>query len=219
MEIFRAGEGPQPVVLLLHGANGLQHEGHRRVAERLAEKGFATFFVHYFERTGTVVASRNDARQHFLLWRRAILDGVAFAQARPGIVAGRIGLYALSLGATLAVSIAGQLPEVCAQVLFGGEIPEAGLQLLKVQPPTLIIHGAEDRIVPVANSRRFEQWMKERNIPVETRIYEDEGHLFREEAFEDATQLAISFLERWLRPESTPQSQVIEAVADKEQPE
>jgi carboxymethylenebutenolidase len=219
VEIFRRGEGLQPAVLLLHGANGLQHEGHRRVAETFADRGFTVLFVHYFDRTGTLVASRNDARNNFLLWHKVILDGVAFAQTQPAILADRIGIYGLSLGGTLAVSVAGHLPEICAIVLHGGEVPEPGLQLLKALPPTLILHGDADRIVPVANALRLEHWLKERNIPVETRIYEGEGHFFREEAFADATRMAISFFERQLRPERLEQIQVIEVVDENKRPD
>ncbi len=48
-----------------------------------------------------------------------------------------------------------------------------GFGLTQIQTPVLIMHGVEDRFVPVAHGR----WLGEAIPTAETRIYDDEGHL------------------------------------------
>ncbi len=53
-----ARSGKHSAILVLHGAGGTLLDGPemRRVARRLAEAGNTIYLVHYFNRTGTIVA-------------------------------------------------------------------------------------------------------------------------------------------------------------------
>ena len=58
-EVFEQTPGQRrPVVLVLHGAGGTLLDGPemRRIARALAAEGNAVYLVHYFDRTGTLVA-------------------------------------------------------------------------------------------------------------------------------------------------------------------
>jgi carboxymethylenebutenolidase len=202
VEVFRSENIPQPAILLLHGANGLtmHHDWHRRLAAVLAEAGYAVFFVHYFDRTGTGLATRETARECFLLWHQTIVDAVAFVAGHLNVISDRIAFLGLSLGATLSLSVATQLSKIQAVAVFCGEVPDAGWRFITSLPPTFVVHGGADRLIPVAQAYKIEQWLKERNIYYEMKIYPEEGHIFREEALNDSTASAIAFFHRFLQP-------------------
>ncbi len=50
----------------------------------------------------------------------------------------------------------------------------------RVTTPTLIIHGEQDRSVPVSQSYAFYRALCERGVPAELAVYPREGHRFRE---------------------------------------
>lgn len=52
------------------------------------------------------------------------------------------------------------------------------LQVKPNTPPTFLVHATDDRAVPVENSLRFYEALKEKNIPVEMHIYPEGGHGF-----------------------------------------
>ncbi|MBK8047719.1 MAG: prolyl oligopeptidase family serine peptidase [Anaerolineales bacterium] len=43
-------------------------------------------------------------------------------------------------------------------------------------PPTLIIHTAADRVLPIAQARELEAALRRAGVPVETYYYEDVSH-------------------------------------------
>jgi len=51
-------------------------------------------------------------------------------------------------------------------------------QVTKETPPTLLIHAADDRGVPVENSLRFFEAMKKAGVPAELHVFERGGHGF-----------------------------------------
>src|SRR5262245_17780941 len=57
IERFEAKKsGKVPAVIIVHGSNGLKDgpdDPYRAYARQLADAGFATFIVHYWDRTGT----------------------------------------------------------------------------------------------------------------------------------------------------------------------
>ena len=66
---------------------------------------------------------------------------------------------------------------------FRGPLPSAASQSLaeRVRPglaPTFILHAADDRTVPVANSLAMFQALKAAEVPAELHIYEEGGHGF-----------------------------------------
>jgi acetyl esterase/lipase len=66
-------------------------------------------------------------------------------------------------------------------------------------PPTLIIHGGKDTLVPVSDSERFEQALRRAGASVEMRLY-PEGHHWLEfyESSPDARRDLLAFLTRVL---------------------
>jgi len=201
VEIFDWKEGKHPAVVLLHGADGLtfRPEPYHALASLMAESGLIVFLVHYFEGTNTKWSDQETTRKNFIKWGRTVKHAVDFAASRPNVLPGRIALFGTSLGASLALALAAISPGIRAVVEFFGGMPAATVTLLKSMPPTLIVHGAKDELVPVKKARELEELLTAKKVPHETKIYPDEGHIFSARAAQDAALLAVAFLNKYLQ--------------------
>ena len=85
-EYATSRSGKHPAILVLHGAGGTLLDGPemRRVARQLAEAGNTVYLVHYFNRTGTIVALDAGMQKNFPAWLETIRDSVQFAQQEGG---------------------------------------------------------------------------------------------------------------------------------------
>jgi dienelactone hydrolase len=196
------GAGKRPAVILLHGVGGLDAAGpiYRGVASRLADHGFVVVLVHYLERTGTRREARpalekrfaaylrspdpaakewKEIRGHFTDWADTAADAVKYARALPGVDPDRVGLLGVSMGGFLATAVAArkELKVGCVVEAFGG-LPGELAQGLRHMPPTLIIHGELDRIVPVKEAYALCGLLHARGLPCEVKVYEGVGHGF-----------------------------------------
>ena len=81
---------------------------------------------------------------------------------------------------------------------FGG-LPEFFGRNLKRFPPTLILHGEDDRVVPVAEARRMERLFTDRKFPFEIRLYPGQGHRFTGADEADAYARSLAFLEKHVK--------------------
>jgi dipeptidyl aminopeptidase/acylaminoacyl peptidase len=194
---------PAGSVVLLHGADGMQYETwtqrYQKLASALAQSGFTVLVPHYFARTGTTrAADRTTIVQNFLPWAEAIADAVTLAGKQPGADPKRIGLVGISLGASLANSLATQDPRIAAVVDCFGTLPEWVEQHATRFAPTLILHGEDDSIVPVSNAAELENALKAHHIEYEIKIYPNQGHGFNGTALGDAERRTVAFLKRQL---------------------
>jgi acetyl esterase/lipase len=75
--------------------------------------------------------------------------------------------------------------KMALQLLVGGT-PDAKLNVFtqsspihfvsKQSPPTLLLHGGADGLVPVSHSKRLKEKLEKENVPAELVIYANEGH-------------------------------------------
>lgn len=194
-QFLPTASGRYPAVLALHGSGGI-HEGWAEQPARLmAGQGYAVFVVHYFERTGTVWADNATTRTNFPVWMRTIGDAITFVGQHASVDANRIGLLGFSLGAYLALSVASVEPRVKAVVEFFGGMPEE-LHGFTRMPPVLILHGEQDRVVPVTEATRLKQLLERTKTPYEVRLYPGAGHGFSGLQLLDAGQRTSQFLKR-----------------------
>jgi carboxymethylenebutenolidase len=106
-----------------------------------------------------------------LVWPARSLPPVA-------IIAILIGLVGISMGGFLAaVAAQPELRIACVVELFGGLPHEIGTGLRRM-PPTLIIHGDRDRVVPVGEAHALRDLLRARKLPCEVEIYKGVGHAF-----------------------------------------
>ena len=190
----------RPAVLMLHGADGRNFVERYRVGARgLAQAGYHVVLLHYFDRTGDRWASLTTIFRNFLTWMGTLDDAVSWVGRRPRVDPQRIGLLGVSLGASLSIAAAAQDPRIKALVVYFGPMPDGAAEGIMRMPPTLILHGATDPIVPVSNAYALEELLKKRGVPHEIAVYPGQGHGFRGEAQADAARRVTAFLDRYLR--------------------
>jgi carboxymethylenebutenolidase len=190
------GGGPYPAVVALHGSNGMTNGAGlvRNFTMPVVGMGYAVYLPHFFESTGTTRSDPATSRRNFLAWMQAVADTVGFASIQPKVDASRVGIVGVSLGAFLGLSVASQDARVKAVVdLFGG-LPEPFAGRFTAMPPTLILHGEADRVVPVSEARKLQAALAERGLPHEVMIYPGEGHILSPLAGLDAARRTIEFL-------------------------
>jgi dienelactone hydrolase len=194
------GSAAKPAVLLLHGADGLSYaEGYRLAARTIAASGYHVAFVHYLDRTGDRRVAYARLRQDFPLWAQTVRDAVAWLADQPGTDAQRLGIVGISLGAALALTTAAAEPRVRAIVDYFGPLPDEFARERPRLPPTLILHGASDPIVPVSHARALERLLQEQGTAHEIRIYEGQGHALTGPAQLDAAARVARFLGQHLQ--------------------
>jgi carboxymethylenebutenolidase len=223
-----AGKGPHPAVLFLHGIDGAEkyEKIYYLLADRLAAKGYAVFFVRYFDcfagrpeeltffrdkvkdyLTGKGGDQRKRLEAAFDDCLTAVSDAVRYVRAQPGVNKDRVGVVGFSLGAFLALSAATQEDTKVAAVvdLFGG-LPEETQPRAKALPPVLILHGDKDQTVPVSAANGLQKLLKANRIDHDIKVYEGVGHMFDNGkgglvwgAVSDAETRAHAFLDKHLK--------------------
>jgi carboxymethylenebutenolidase len=191
-----AAGGRRPAVMLLHGSDG-PGPRYRMAAQLLAAAGYHVFLVHYLDRTGESRAQLGLIARHFPAWTAAAREGVDFVARQPGVDPDRIGVLGVSLGGGLALVTAQAEPRLRAVVTYFGFLP-ASLDPAGRFPPTLVLHGARDRVVPVLAATQLRDLLEARRIPHEVKIYPDQGHGFTGAAALDAAQRIAGFFNRHL---------------------
>jgi len=203
VDVYRpTAEGPHPVVVLLHGAQALRSTRYYSdLATDLARRGFTTLAVQYYERGRRGRGSRAD-------WRRSVSDAVTFAESVDGADPGRVGVLGFSLGAFLALEQAPRDPRVRAAVAFYGGLSSWRVQGVESEmPPTLLLHGSADRIVPVWRSVEAAEFLRTAGCEADVLVYPRVHHGFGlnsrggidRAAARDAWERAVAFLECHLR--------------------
>jgi dienelactone hydrolase len=187
-------------VIVLYGAGGMVFDGPsmRRVARTLAEAGDTVYLVHYYNRTGTIVALDSTMQKHFAEWIDTLRDGIVWVHGREE--KDSIGLYGYSLGGFLAIAAASDNPLVGAVTEQAGGIWNSQEKRVGKMPPVLMVHGLEDKRVPVEKyAKALLRVLRERGGHVETDFVPGEGHVFSEAAMAVVRPKVAKFFAR-LRP-------------------
>jgi carboxymethylenebutenolidase len=194
--------GTFPALLVIHGSSGPVSSFVGDYAQQLANVGFVVFFVHYFDATGTTWASLSSIKTHFVTWLTTIADAISFAERHPKVDSKRIGLLGVSLGGFLSLSLASQDARVSTVVSLMGGMPPEIIAETRRMPPTLLLHGDADPVVPVTEAYAVEALLKRLGTKHEIKIYPGQGHSFRGMAQMDALTRTLRFLTKHLKQES-----------------
>ena len=191
-----AKRGKRPAIILLHGSGGLLFPGFdlRERARDLSAQGYAVFLPHFFNRTGHFMVRPSGVHENLPVWTSTVRDAVTYVAAQPNVDASRIGLMGHSLGAYLALGTAAQDNRVDVVIEAAGALDRGGI---KRMPPTLILHGAKDKTVPVAKAERVESLLQGLGAPYQKHIYPDEAHTLSRAAMRDADQRIQRFLAKY----------------------
>jgi carboxymethylenebutenolidase len=206
-----AGAAAQPVVVLLHGASGFEpfSRHYESYAQLLAAEGFRTCAVLYYSASDTRVVGGRDQRargtlfqRRFGAWLATIGDVVDGLSRLPLTDRGNVGVLGFSQGAYLAVGVAGTNPRVKALAEFYGGFPGPLENQIRQLPPTLIVHGESDAVIPVEEAHAMEAAARLRTTSVVTKLYPGAGHGFDVAADDpraaDARKETIDFFVRHL---------------------
>jgi carboxymethylenebutenolidase len=90
-------------------------------------------------------------------------------------------------------------PRIRAIVDYFGPLPEELARERPRLPPTLILHGSADAIVPVSHARALERLLQEQGTAHQIRIYEGQGHGLTGPAQLDAAARVARFLGQHLQ--------------------
>ncbi len=213
VEAFRAeGFGRKPAVMILHGASGLG-DGTMLypLARELNDRGINAYVVRYFDGLGAAqpaarppakgqraqqVRGNPSAPSLHATRDRILQDALAFIANQPTVDSSRIGIFGLSLGGFHALDIASRDPRIQATVSFVGAMPAGGGdRALGQMPPTLLLHGTADRIVPFARVQSLHRQMVAAGAPVQMTTFPGAGHSFRASDLQRAHDTAADFLE------------------------
>jgi dienelactone hydrolase len=170
-------------VIVLYGAGGMVFDGPslKRVARALADAGDTVYLLHYYNRTGSIVAIDSTMRKHFGEWLGTLRDGIAWVHGREK--KRPIGIYGYSLGGFLAIAAASNNPTVGAVTEQAGGIWGSDEKRVGKMPPVLMVHGIEDKRVPFEKfAKPLLHVLQKRGGHVETEFVPSEGHVFSEAA-------------------------------------
>ncbi len=134
-----AGGGKKPVVIILHGYEGLTRDWKDRygqLADGLRQEGMIVLLPRYFEST----------RANHV---RTVVECISFAQKLAHADPRRVGIVGFTLGGTLALRAAARDIRVALLALHSCEVPAGftGMDAARL-PRTLFICGEKDRVYP-----------------------------------------------------------------------
>lgn len=190
----------QPAVIMLHGAHGIG--GGLMIypqAEALAARGISAYVVSYYD--GLPDKVRSKASPGLFAERdRIIGDALNYVAGRDDVDPNALGVFGLSLGGFHAIGLAARDARVQALVNVFGAVPASLSTSLEHLPPTLILHGDKDPIVPLAHSRALDRRLAALGVEHELVVYKGQGHCFRDAALEDSIARTTRFFAEHLIP-------------------
>jgi len=187
-----------PAVVMLHGASGLGDGTlYYPQARSLADQGISTFVVHYFD--GITEYSRKASPQLQEQRNQVIRDAISYVQALPFVDQTRVGAFGLSLGGFHVMDLAGSDGRLAAVVNVVGAMPNTEMRRgARAMPPTLILHGDKDRVVPVSRAYQLARYMDDIGADYEMQIFRGQGHAFKGSAQQEAIRETTEFFVRHL---------------------
>lgn len=198
-----------PIVILLHGSHPKRTDAYYDVmAIDLAMHGYYCVFPHYFERNKKGRGTRSE-------WMKTIGSAIDFAQKQENVNKEKVAVIGYSLGAFLILGYAPTDTRInCVVAFYGGLSPCYNDIASEHMPPTLLLHGTKDRIVPARRSLEAFKTLREYGKPVSVVIYPDVGHgftLHKKGEWDDSVSLdswerTLTFLNYYLNfPSWTPE--------------
>jgi carboxymethylenebutenolidase len=223
--------GKYPALVLLHAVDGIEGEWtvlYRTLSKEYASRGYVVVLAHLFDRTDPKKTDRaayrtlfvnhilgkelgeNEAKRRkelFGEWVECARDAVAYARSRPDVNGERVALVGFSLGGCLALSAATEHElKLAALVEVCGALPVEYRSQVKRMPPTLLLHGDADKVIPVEQAYLIAGLFLARKQSPEIEIIAGAEHMFLKDGKEPqklallvAKMRADAFLEKHLK--------------------
>jgi carboxymethylenebutenolidase len=226
-----AKPGKYPALVILHAVDGIEGDCsvlYRALSKEYASRGYVVVLAHLFDRTDPKKSDRatyrdffvnhfsgkelgeKDAKRRkelFAEWVECVRDTVAYARSRPEVNGERIALVGFSLGACLALSAATEHDlKLAALVEVCGALPVEYRPHVKCMPPTLVLHGDADKVIPVEQAYLIAGLFLARKQSPDVEIVAGAEHMFLKDGKEvqwlklaDAKKRATAFLDKHLK--------------------
>jgi dienelactone hydrolase len=166
----------------------------RSQARFFAQHGFRVLLADYLSATPKVELTAENYRR----WAQAVEDIVVDLRSRPVTPNRKIALVGQALGASVALLAASHKIGVDAIAEWSGLLPNEFFRQVQSLPPLLIIHGEQDKQVPIVNARQLVRLCELKDFTCEEEIYPGEGHAFSGHALESASQRILTFFQTFL---------------------
>ena len=205
-----AGKGRFPAIVVIHEWWGL-NDWVKEQASKLADQGYVTLAVDLYR--GQVAATPDEAHElsRGLPHDRADRDLLAAAdylRSLKNVDPERVASIGWCMGGGYSLDLALEDPRLAATVINYGHLVTSLDSMKKIHASILGIFGGQDRGIPVADVRSFEQQMKQLGKSIEIVIFPDAGHAFenpnnktgyRAEDAAEAWAKTVAFLQRTLQ--------------------
>ena len=199
------GKGPFPGILVIHEWWGL-NDWVKEQALKLSDQGYVTLAIDLYR--GKVATTPDEAHE---IMRGVPEDRAArdlhaafeFLKSQSNVKKDRIASIGWCVGGGYSFDVALQEPALTADVINYGHLASDSESLKKINASILGLFGGQDRGIPPADVKKFEQSMKQMGKKVEVVIYPNAGHGFenpnntagyRAEDAADAWKRTVNFL-------------------------
>ena len=191
-------KGARAIILFAHGSGSSRHSSRNRYVARMLNKArLATLLI------DLLTADEEEIDEHtahlrfdIRLLAERLVGATDWLIQNPDTMQLPIGYFGASTGAAAALVAAAERSEAVRAVVSRGGRPDlAGPALARVQAPTLLIVGGNDREVIQLNRAAFAQLQCMRQliiVPGATHLFEEPG------ALDEVARLARDWFERYL---------------------
>lgn len=174
------GQGKHSAIVVIQEWWGVD-DWIKQQADRFAEQGYVALAVDLYR--GHVTADQSEAHELMrgLPEDRALNDlkgGFNYLAARSDVDPKHIGAIGWCMGGGYSLSLAINEPRLAADVVNYGRLVTDPAAIARIQAPILGDFGAEDRGIPAADVKAFEEAAKKAGKSVDIKIYEGAGHAF-----------------------------------------
>ncbi|MCK5287938.1 MAG: dienelactone hydrolase family protein [Candidatus Omnitrophica bacterium] len=182
LDIYNPLQKKRPVVILIHGAAGI--EGDRAIrykgfATDLMNKGIIAINVHYFE-------SKKEN------WIKSIIKTIDYAENIDNADKSRIGIVGYSLGGTLAIKVASEDNRITSLAISAGYLPRGFTkENAKKLPKTYMVSGSKDSAMKTLN--KLKEWFGEFDKDFKYKINEGYGHTVTINIFKESWKSIVTF--------------------------
>jgi carboxymethylenebutenolidase len=174
------GKGPFPAIVVIHEWWGL-NDWVKEQASKLSDQGYVALAIDLYR--GKVATTPDEAHE---LMRgvpedRAARDlraAMEFLKSQSNVKKDRIASIGWCMGGGYSLDVALQEPTLRATVINYGHLASDSESLKKINASILGLFGGQDRGIPPADVKKFEQSLKQMGKKVEVVIYPDAGHAF-----------------------------------------
>lgn len=175
-----SGEGPFPVVIMIHEWWGLKSEIVGK-ADALAQDGYIVVAPDVFR--GNTTAWIPSAIWQVVSTPTTQVDSdldavMRWIQTQPDADAQRVAIMGFCFGGGTSIRYGVNTPAIKATVVFYGSVIQDPNQLRNLRGPVLGIFGGADTMIPITEVEGFEAGLTAAGIPHEITIYDNEPHAF-----------------------------------------